>query len=130
MRKHDDVENNKTYDMTPEQKIASVIIVDGNDTILPMLNEGDWQKTGAIQNKPVLVKGSVLERQKLEHNDAVVHRNQIVGEALYSPDRILPASQEPTKNYHHFAKFIEVRGKFEAVIIDVDEKKEYFEVVH
>ncbi len=56
----------------------------------------------------------------------------IIANALYAPSEIFSANKE--KPYYHFAKVIEVnsKGKPEIglVLLDVDENKENFEIVH
>ena len=54
---------------TAAEKIASVHIDFDKDNILPELNEEDLEKVGAKSNKPVLLKKSIIDRNKLLHDD-------------------------------------------------------------
>jgi hypothetical protein len=117
--------------LTPEQKIASVKINPNGNTILPELNDGDWQKIGSAKNKQVLVKESVFGRQEDRHPDAIATASKLVAEALYTPSEIFSANDDPNKNYFEFAKLIRVSpGKYATVILDVNDNGEHFEVVH
>jgi len=118
---------------TVSQKIASVKIERGKDSILPELNDGDWQKIGASKNKPVVVKASIFERNNSVHSDAMPDRDKLVGEALYSPSEIFNGNKE---GYHIFAKVVRMSPKntgepdFGTVLLDINETNENFEVVH
>lgn len=124
--------NNKKK-MTPAEKIASVHIDFDRDNILPELNESELQKIGVEKNKPILLKKSVIERNRKEHDDITDSDfEEIVKNALYAPSEVFPANKE--KPYYHFAKVIEInsKGKPEIglVLLDVDNKKDNFEIVH
>ncbi len=119
--------------MTPAEKIASVHIDFDRDNLLPELNEEDLEKVGVDKNKPVLLKKSVIDRNEGEHDDLTRDDFQsIIGQALYSPSEVFPANKN--KPYFHFAKIIEENSKgkpeYGLVILDVDEKKDNFEIVH
>jgi len=121
--------------MTPEQKISIVKIDYTKDNILPELNESDLIKIGLDKNKPVLIKKVVLERNKTRHPDIMdVEVNQIIGQALYEPNEVFRANKE--KPYYNFAKLVRLSLKhgdsvdYGVVLLDVDEKKDHFEVVH
>lgn len=119
--------------MTPEEKIASVHIDFDKDNVLPELNEKALQQIGT-HSKPVLLKKSILERNSVMHNDLSKEDiTQILAHALYDEDtEIFPANK--TKPYFNFVAEIEVtsKGKPEkgVVMIDVDVKKDCFEIVH
>lgn len=103
------VENNKKK-MMPAEKIASVHIDFDKDNILSELNDGDLGKIGLKQNKPVLLKKSVIDRNRTEHSDLTDEDFQnVIANALYSPSEIFKANRE--KPYYHFAKVIEVNSK-------------------
>lgn len=119
--------------MTPAEKIASVHIDFTKDNILPELNEEDLPKIGAKKNKPVLLKKNIIDRNSARHPDiSDEDLNGIVANALYSPSEIFHGYSE--KPYYNFAKLIEInsKGKPEIglVLLDIDEKKDNFEVVH
>ena len=119
--------------MTPEEKIASVHIDFDRDNILPELNEEDLAKIGAEKNKHVLLKKSVIDRNRVEHSDLTdTDFELILANALYVPSEVFPANKE--KPYYHFAKIIEINSKGKPYVglalLDVDDKKENFEIVH
>lgn len=119
--------------MTPAEKIASVHIDFTRDNILPELNEEDLTKIGAKENKPVLLKKNVIDRNAIEHADLTENDfESILKNALYAPSEIFSANAE--KPYFHFAKVIEINSKGKPEIglalLDVDDKKENFEIVH
>lgn len=124
---------NPSEKMTPAEKIASAHIDFGKDNILPELNDSELAKVGAKENKPILLKKSVIERNRAEHGDLTDGDfERIVANALYSPSEVFKANKE--KPYYHFAKVIEINSKGKPEIglalLDVDDKKENFEVVH
>jgi len=136
----DDVRLQKLYaeskserKMTPAEKIASVHIDFEKDNILPELNAAELQKIGASKNKPVLLKKSIIDRNAVEHydltNDDV---ESIIKNALYDSPEVFRAHKD--KPYYHFAKVIEINSKEKPEIglalLDVDDKKDNFEVVH
>lgn len=120
-------------EMSPAEKIASVHIDFDRDNILPELNESELKKVGAKTSKPVLLKKSIIDRNKEEHGDLTdTDFEHIVANALYEPSEVFSANKE--KPYYHFAKVIEInsKGKPEIglVLLDVNEQKDNFEIVH
>ena len=88
---------------------------------------------GSEVNKRILLKKSIIDRNAAEHQDLTDNDfENIIKNALYSPSEIFKANSE--KPYFHFAKVIEVNSKGKPEIglalLDVDEKKDNFEVVH
>lgn len=127
--------NEKSTDkkMTPAEKIASVHIDFDRDNILPELNEEDLKKIGAKKNKPVLLKKNIIDRNASRHPDITEDDIQrIIANALYNPSEIFQANAN--KPYYHFAKVVNVNSKGKSEIglalLDVDENKDNFEVVH
>lgn len=119
--------------MTPAEKIASVHIDFTKDNVLPELNDEDVAKVGSKVNKPVLLKKNIIDRNRVEHSDLTDDDFQnIIANALYTPSEIFSANKD--KPYYHFAKVIEVNSKGKPEIglalLDVDENKENFEIVH
>ncbi len=119
--------------MSPEEKIASVHIDFDRDNILPELNEEYLAKIGADKNKPVLLKKSVIDRNRTEHKDVSKDdMKKIICRALYHPDAVFAANGE--KPYYHFASFVEMsekgKQKIGMVLLDVDKGKDNFEIVH
>lgn len=130
-------QNGKKSKMTPEEKIASVHIKAGQDTILPELNEKDLLSIGATKNKPVLVKASIFDRNAGKHSEVAFEDiDTIVGQALYSPDTKIVPGKNKSGTYYAFYKPIRAskthknENEFGTVILDVKEGTDYFEVVH
>ncbi len=118
---------------TLEEKIVSVHIDFDKDNILPELNDSELEKVGARESKPILLKKSVIERNRVEHGDLTDKDfEQVVTNALYAPSEVFKANK--TKPYYHFAKVIEINSKGKPEIglalLDVDDKKDNFEIVH
>lgn len=124
----------KQSQMTAEEKIASVHIDFDKDNILPELGEDALQEIGLIENKPVLVKMSTIKRNAAAHPEVNAQEiDRLIGEALYSPQYLFKGNEE--KPYYSFAKpmtISENNGKtvYGLVLLDVDNKKDNFEVVH
>ncbi len=120
--------------MSPREKIASVHIELGRDNILPELNEESLSEIGLTNNKPVLVKASTIERNLQKHNEVnPKDYDRLISEPLYSPEHIFKANKD--KPYYSFAKSMKVSDKtgksiYGVVLLDVDNKKDNFEVVH
>lgn len=134
----DDLKLQEIYDskkkMSPAEKIASVHIDFTKDNILPELNEEDLAKIGAKENKPVLLKKNVIDRNKNEHPDVSNDDlRKIIGESIYNPSNIFHANAEKP-NYFHFSSFVELSAKgnpkIGMTLLDVDVKKDCFEIVH
>lgn len=119
--------------MTPLEKIESVHIDFDRDNILPELNEKELDLIGAENSKPVLLKKGIIDRNREEHDDITDDDfEKIIANALYTPSEVFAANKN--KPYFHFAKVVEINsiGKPEIglVLLDVDDKKENFEIVH
>lgn len=120
--------------MTAEEKIASVHIDFDKDNILPELNEDALQEIGLTENKPVLVKMSTIKRNAEAHPEVNAQEiDRLIGEALYSPQYLFKGNKE--KPYYSFAKPMKISRKdgsqiYGMVLLDVDNKKDNFEVVH
>lgn len=120
--------------MTPAEKIASVHIETGKDNYLPELNDETLIDIGLENNKQILVKASIIERNLRKHNDIDLEEtNNILSQTLYLPNDVFLANNE--KPYYCFVKSLRVSKKngeeeYGTVIVDVDNQKENFEVVH
>lgn len=122
-----------TKKLTPAEKIASVHIDFDRDNILPELNEEDLRKVGAKENKPVLLKKSIIERNTQRHIDAMPDTETILTQALYNPSEIFPGKNE--KPYYTFVKPLKIsnrngKDEYGIVLLDVSSTKENFEIVH
>lgn len=121
--------------MTPAEKIASVHIDPTKDSVLPELNESDLAKMGISKNKKVVVKATTSDRNEIRHPDVSIEdRDKLIGETLYSPTEIFKGNKD--KPYYTFIKPLRLSprdGKTidnGLVLLDIDETKESFEVVH
>ena len=112
-----------------QKKIDSVRIDFADDNKLPGLNREDLESLGK-EDKPVLLKKGVIERNFSEHPD--ISREefaQLLPETLYTPDLVLPERVRPEKsNYHHFVKYLERNNS--VAIVEMSDKKDHYEVVH
>ena len=118
---------------TPAEKIASVHIDFDRDNILPELNEEDLEKVGVKENKPVLLKKSIIERNIQRHIDAIPDTEIILTQALYNPSEIFPGKNE--KPYYTFVKPLKIsnrngKDEYGIVLLDVSSTKNNFEIVH
>lgn len=118
---------------SPQEKINSIKIRFDQDNILPELNKKELVKIGLNENKKILLKKNIIDRNFVEHSDLSKEDFQnIITKALYIPSEVFPANKN--KPYYHFAKVIEINSKGKPEIglalLDVDNKKEYFEIVH
>ena len=116
-----------------KEKINSVKIRYDQDNILPKKKKKELEKIGLNENKKILLKKNIINRNFIEHSDLSKEDFQnIITNALYIPSEVFPANKN--KPYYHFAKVIEINSKGKSEIglalLDVDNKKEYFEIVH
>lgn len=119
--------------MTPAEKIASVHIDFDKDNILPELNDEDLEKVGSKVNKPVLLKKGVIDRNAKRHIDAMPDTELILKNALYAPSEVFKGNKD--KPYYTFVKAMKISNRngldeYGIVLLDVDEKKDDFEIVH
>ena len=117
----------KTGAEEKQRKINSVKIDFSRDNTLPGLNKEDLE---GKPDKPVLLKKNIIERNMEHHYDISKEEFQkMLGEALYSPDAVIPEKVNPQKpNYRHFIKYLPRDNS--VVIIDLSDAKENYEVVH
>ncbi len=125
--------NEESKKLTPAEKIASVHIDFDKDNVLPELNDGDLGKIGLKQNKPVLLKKSVIDRNEKRHTDVMPDTELVLKSALYSPSEVFKGNKD--KPYYTFVKPMKISKRngldeYGIVLLDVDEKKDNFEIVH
>lgn len=121
--------------MTPAEKIASVHIDFDRDNILPELNENALKQMGAETSKKVLLKKSVIEKNRRDHVDiSDKDMATIIAHALYDEESDIFRANPNNPNYYHFASFydFERNGKRHkgVALLDIDDRKENFEIVH
>lgn len=126
--------NHENPKMTPAKKIESIHIDFDKDNILPELNNETVEKLGTKENKKVLLKKSIIDRNFKEHNDLTREDfEQIINQALYDSPEVFPANSKKP-DYYHLASIVETtsKGKPEIglVLIDIDNQKDNFEIVH
>ncbi len=115
------------------QYMKSISIDMDRDNVFPELNPEDLKKVGASENKKVLLKKSIIDRNGLRHPDITKGRMEhIISQALYNPSEVFLAHDK--KPYYHFAKIIGYtkKGKLKTgyVLLDVKRDGKYFEIVH
>ena len=120
-------------DLSKNDKVNSVKIEKDKNNVLPELNQESLDKMGTKNNKKVLVKANIVQRNSERHKDVIFDTNKILGEVLYSPEDIFKGNKE--KPYFTFYKPMRLSKKdgsqmYGLVLLDIDDKKEYFEVVH
>jgi hypothetical protein len=110
-----------------QRKIGSVRIDFNGDNILPGLNAEDLEALGK-SDKPVQLKKFVIDKNEVAHPD--VRREdyaQIIGQALYNPDAIVPAHDQ----FPYFNFMSRVRDdKSNIVLLDLTETEDFYEIVN
>ncbi len=128
----DDRETEKDT-VSPDKKISGIKIDFTRDNILPHLNDRELKQLNISKSKPVLIKKSVIDRNKTIHPEITESDfEKIVSQALYKPLDVFRANEE--KPYYHFVKRIEITSKKKPkmgfALIEISESKENFELVH
>jgi hypothetical protein len=117
----------RTSEAARQEKIQSININFEGDTILPRLNRETLRENG-LPDKPVLLKRWVIEKNEKAHPD-VAHSEykEIIGAALYRPERVLKANAEKP-----YLNFISRTGENKSAIalLDVAENATHFEIVN
>ena len=117
-------------EITPEQqkKIDSVKIDFSKDNVLPKLNEDTIEELGPDSNKEVLLKKTVLDRNKEWHPEVKEEEyNELVGTALYRPEFVMPGNKD--KPYINLIARVG-ENKNSVVLLDLDCTKDRCEIVH
>ena len=115
---------------TPKIKVEK-----GKDNIYPELTQEALEEMGITENKKVLLKKEIIERNLAIHKDISINEMEnIIEKALYNYDQILPGRNEEQK-YFSFVKFIRQSRKkgtpiHGVVLLDVNINNENFEIVH
>ena len=122
-------------DLSNKNDENSIKIQQGKDNILPELNANALTKMGIKENKKVLLKSSIIERNIVKHPDITVDTiGKIIQNALYNYDEIIPGKNKNQK-YFSFIKIMRVSSKngqpiYGAVLLDVNVNNDNFEIVH
>ena len=110
-----------------QDKINSVNIDFSKDNILPELNEDDLKELGIEKSKKILLKKSIIDRNLSEHKEVKPEDyNRIIKFCLYSPELIFKGNE--SKPYFNFITRLERDNS--GVILEIENTKEYFEIVH
>jgi hypothetical protein len=114
--------------MEIKKKIKSIKIDFNLENLLPELNQEDAEKLG-IENRPILLKREVLERNRENHPDITEEMTkELIGGALYNNDEIISDMTPGKEKYHHFIKY---NTKYHSIVLlEISITKEYLEVVH
>lgn len=109
-------------------KFAKTVSIDfSKDNFLPELNKEQLEGLG-VKSKPVLLKKSVIDRNKERHPDVKEDEyNKIIQSALYNPDLVAKGNRE--KPYYNFISHVS-DDKNSVVLLEIEDKKENFEIVH
>lgn len=119
-----------------QRKISSVHIDYTKDNVLPELNKDTLQKIGIKEDKKVLLKKNIIDRNfSSEHHGDLTKSDfeNILKKVLYRPSRAWH-SKGDVPNYIHLESYVTTgtRGKklYGLVLIDRMDTKEYIEIVH
>lgn len=98
------------------------------DNILPAVNIGNTSFSN-LPAKPILLKAEVISRNLDKHNDITEEKaKEILVQALYCRDKIIPSTNENKPDYYNFTAFVEDYNYL--VLLDFTPTKEYNEIVH
>ena len=82
-----------------------------------------------MEDKPILLKKNIIEKNKLNHPDITEEEaRRIIGNALYKPETILKANPEKL-TYHNFITRTDDEHN-DIVLLELSEKKENYEIVN
>lgn len=112
-----------------EEKINQLKNIDWNkDNILPSLSNLIIKKYG-LKNKPILLKKTIIDRNKEEHGDITTDNAvRILSNALYKTEAVLKGKAK-RPNYYNFITRIDDEYN-DLVTVELSEEKEYYEIVH
>ena len=82
-----------------------------------------------LEDKPILLKKNIIEKNKLNHPDITEEEaRRIIGNALYKPETILKANpNKPT--YHNFISRTDDEHS-NIVLLELSDEKENYKIVH
>lgn len=109
-----------------KEKQSKVNIDFSKDNYLPELNEEDLKELGK-ESKPVLLKKSIIERNKERHPDIKENEyNKLISKALYEPDYIFPGNNP---KYTNFVSKLNDKNN-STVLLEMGEENKNYEIVH
>ncbi len=112
-----------------QAKIASLNNIDfSKDNTLPNLNKDILEQFG-LENKPVLLKKEIIEKNKLDHSDIdEALSKRIIGNGLYRPEAVLKANKDK-HDYHNFISRTDDKHS-DIVLVELSDKKENYEIIN
>ena len=97
------------------------------DFLLPPLPEEVVKQLG-VENKNVLLKKNIIEKNKSHHKDLSLDEyNDILSRGLYSPSLVLKTNPKESPNYFNF--IFEGTDKNDNVVVEISAEKENAEIV-
>ena len=112
-----------------QAKIDSLKSIDfSKDNKLPNLNKDTLEQYG-FEDKPVLLKKSITEKNKVNHPDITDDMaREIIGNSLYKPEAVLKANKDKPA-YHNFITRLK-NDKNSIVLLELSDEKENYEIVN
>ena len=112
-----------------QAKIDSLKNIDfSKDNTLPNLNKDTLEQYG-FEDKPVLLKKSITEKNKANHPDITDDMaREIIGNSLYKPEAVLKANKDKPA-YHNFITRLK-DDKNSIVLLELSDEKENYEIVN
>ena len=112
-----------------QAKIDSLNSIDfSKDNKLPNLNKDTLEQYG-FEDKPVLLKKNIVEKNKLNHPDITDDMaREIIGNSLYKPEAVLKANKDKPA-YHNFITRLK-DDKNSIVLLELSDEKENYEIVN
>lgn len=112
-----------------KEKIEQLEKIDWTkDNTLPNLNKNTLKELN-LEDKPVLLKKNIIEKNKLNHPDITEEEaKRIIGNALYRPELILKANIDKPA-YHNFISRTDDKHS-DLVLLELSDKKENYEIVN
>ena len=112
-----------------KEKIEQLEKIDWTkDNTLPNLNKNTLKELN-LEDKPVLLKKNIIEKNKLNHPDITEEEaKRIIGNALYKPELILKANIDKPA-YHNFISRTDDKHS-DLVLLELSDEKENYEIVN
>ncbi|MEI0551321.1 DUF1073 domain-containing protein [Brachyspira intermedia] len=112
-----------------KEKIKQLEKIDWTkDNTLPNLNKNTLKELN-LEDKPVLLKKNIIEKNKLNHPDITEEKaKRIIGNALYKPELILKANIDKPA-YHNFISRTDNEHS-DIVLLELSEEKENYEIIN
>lgn len=122
-------EDSNEEDKEIKEKIEQLEKIDWTkDNTLPNLNKNTLKELN-LEDKPVLLKKNIIEKNKLNHPDITEEEaKRIIGNALYKPELILKANIDKPA-YHNFISRTDDKHS-DLVLLELSDEKENYEIVN